>query len=92
MCLHSGVYCHLHFFLADFVVSGEDVAVVVRADHFANVAGADLFAADDDGYVYYSVPLALKLLVKRYALGGACQVGFYRLVCRGRERNDGVVH
>ena len=44
----GGLDRHADFCLAGFVIGGEDMPVVVGADRFAGVSGADFLAADDE--------------------------------------------
>ena len=74
------------------MIGCEDVLVVVRADDLTDIAGTDLFAADDDWDVYDRIPLAFKLFVKGDTFRGALQICFYRFVCRGGEIDDCVIH
>ena len=68
------------------------MVVVMRTGHLTYIAGADLFAADDDGYVYHGVALTFQLQFKGYPLWRSCQVGFHRLIGRHGKCYYRIVH
>ena len=67
--LHRRLYGQLHFLLADLVVGGEHVLVVVGAGHGARVARADFLTADDDRDVHDGVALALEFCLEGDTFG-----------------------
>ena len=91
-CLHGGLNGQLYLFLANLVVGGEYVLVVVRTGYLACFTGAYLLAADDDGDVDNGVALPLKFFLKGDALWRASQIGLHRLIGREGECDDGIVH
>ena len=67
--LHGCIDGHANLLLTSLVITGEDVTVVVRADHLGHVARADFLASDDEGDVDHGVHLTLQLGFEGDALG-----------------------
>ena len=61
--LHGSINSHFNLFLAYLVVTGNNVLVVVWAGNLAHIAGANLFATNDDRYFNHHVALALKFFL-----------------------------
>ena len=85
---HCSLDGELHFLLAHFMISSEDMFVVVRAGHSTGVSGADFLATDDDGDIDHDVRLTFKFSFEGYALGRACEISLYRLIGRNGKRKN----
>ena len=82
---HSCLNSHLNLFLANFVIGGQHMLVVVGTGYLTSIASTDFLAANDDGNVDHQIALTLQFFLKCNTLWRTCQISFYRLVGRCGE-------
>jgi hypothetical protein len=90
--LGGGVDRHLNLRLTGLVVGPEHVVVVVRADCFGGVAGADLLAADDERDVDFLGQHLRDFCLERNLFRRTGSIRFDWIIDRRRDRDDSIGH